>query len=398
MRFRWEAEACDLAPDPQSGAAVTRLTSTVMSNINIYYEQPYGTPDGRRVAYLRSPSSDPRLPPNQQLCVADLDRIKVGLIDDQVQSHWVATSSWSGKVFYLRTNGELVSVDLTTLEKRIALTQWPLPPNTHLWTISPDERYLVTLLHDWQWYCNVVRVDLHDGSWRVIYRHPDVHGHVQVNHVTGREILLQRNRGMRRHHFKQSKREPVEHGGATHVFIDIDGDPDQEAREAQIGEPYTASSTGHASWVADTGRLATPVHWRHGSTDSNGETHPPAHDERHPQGNFVIASPDAPPVVFEAPEHLFNHASMSRCGRYFVADSFRNGIPGPIEIVVGNIETGRYRTLISDCGAQGGGPACSHPHPYFTADNRRVVYNADPHHVCHLHVATLPEDFLASLD
>jgi hypothetical protein len=80
-----------------------------------------------------------------------------------------------------------------------------------------------------------------------------------------------------------------------------------------------------------------------------------------------------------------------------VCDSYRNGLPGHIELVIGNIETGKYRTLVSDCGAQGGGPACSHPHPYLTADNRNVIYNADPYQICHVHAARVPPGFLEAL-
>ena len=392
--MRWEAEACDLAPDPQSGAAITRLTSAVMSNINIYFEQPFATPDGKRVAYLRAQSSDPRHPPGQQLCVADLDMKKVKLIDDQIECHWVATCAWSGQLMYRRANGELIGVDLNTLEKRIVMTQWPLSVDAQLWAMSPDQRYVFTVLYDWQWQCNVVRVDVRDGDCQVIFRHPEAHTHVQVNHATGRDVLLQRTRGLRINHLGERRRDSADAGGSTHVLMDIDGGT---VRELAIGEPHTASSTGHATWVADTGCIATPVRWPGMRVDFGGEAHRPAHDARHPQGNMIVVGPDRPAEPVPAPEHLFNHASVSRCGRYFVADSYRHGVPGAIELVVGDLNTGQCRTLVSDCGAQAGGAASSHPHPYLTADNRRVIYNADPHHICHLHMAELPAGFLASL-
>ena len=53
-------EACDLGRDPVSGARITRLTSAVMTNVNIYCEQPYTSADGRRIAVVRSPEADPR--------------------------------------------------------------------------------------------------------------------------------------------------------------------------------------------------------------------------------------------------------------------------------------------------------------------------------------------------
>ena len=395
MAIRWEAEACELARDPESGARITRLTSSVMSNINIYYEQPYSTPDGARVLYLRASSSDPRLPPGQQLCVADLRTCKIAMLDDRVWTHWVATSPWSGHAFYLRDNGELIHLDLATLEKRIALTHWPLAREAYLWSVTPDLRSLITLVYDAEFHCNVIRIDLEKRQWAQIYRHPMVHGHVQVS-TNGRDILLQRNRGTRQNHLRQRRTEPSEHPGATHVVIDLDGGNE---RPLHIGEPWTAPSTGHASWVAQTGRMATPVGTAGGIHVGDPDNVPPViHDPRHSEGNFLALAPgDDAPKVFPAPTHVFNHASVSRCGRYFVADCFCHGVPGPIEIVVGDMQTGRHRVLVRDCGAQGGGPACSHPHPYFTADTQHVIYNADPHCVCHLHMARLPEGFLPGL-
>jgi len=394
MAIRWHGEACDLHRDPHSGALITRLTAAVMSNVNLYFEQPYSTPDGRRVAYARAPSADPRRPPTE-LCVADLETLRVAPIDSDITSTWFATSSWSGKLHYLRSNGELIRVDLATLEKEIVITHWELPLDVTLWSVTPDMRYLVAARRTAEFETELIRVDLRTKQWRPIYRRANILGHVQINPVTGRDILVQVNRGQCSDHLGRIRRTDDEYPGATHILIDIDGGNERALR---IGEPYTAPSTGHATWVGDTGRIASPVLWPGFRVDFQGVENMPAHDPRHPQGNYVIVGPqDERPTIFEAPDHLFDHGSVSRCGRYFVADSCRNGVPGPVEIVVGDLETGKYRTLVSDCGAQMGGAACSHVHPYFTADNRNVIYNADPHGVCHVHAARVPEGFLESL-
>ena len=394
MAIRWEAEACDLGPDPETGAWITRMTSTVMSNINIYYEQPYGTPDGKRFAYMRSPGGDPRLPPGQQLCAGDIETLRVCLVDDTAETHWVATSPWSGRVLYLRANGELVQVDLGTLEKQIALTHWPLPSDAYVWSVTPDFRYLLSSYYDSGYTFNLVRIDLQTRQAEVIYRHPEIHGHIQIDPHGGRDILLQRNRGMRQNDLRQCRPQDTEHAGATHVVIDLDGGNE---RQLQIGEPWTAPSSGHASWGTE-GRIGTPVGTVSGIRIGEGlPPEPVVHDPRHPQGNMIVVAPGSEPHAVPAPEQLFNHASMSRCGKYFVADSFRHGLPGPVEIVAGDIDTGKWRVLVSNCGGSGGGPACSHPHPYLTADNRHAIYNADPHHVCHIHCARVPEGFWGSL-
>lgn len=395
MAKNWVSEACDLADDPQSGARITRLTSAVMSNINIYCEQPYSTPDGRYIAYTRSQGPDPRVPPFE-LCIADIERLKVASIEPVVANTFIGTSSWSGKIYYIRPNGELICVDLATLEKQIIITHWELPLNMILDSVSPDHRYLVGVLRQPNYKHAILRVDLQQRNWKIIFEHDELLSHVQFNHANGRDILVQMNRGMAVDNFGRIRRIPDSDNGVTHFYIDAEGG---NYRALPLGNPYTANTCGHAAWIADTGRIGVAVNWPGMSARHEDLARGIVHDERHPQGNFLVVGPqDEKAHVFAAPEHIFNHVNVSKDGSYFVCDSYRNGIPGPIELVVGNIETGKYRTLVSDCGAQGGGPACSHPHAYFTADNRNIIYNGDPHNVCHVHAARVPDEFYASLE
>lgn len=80
---------------------ITRLTSGPLNNVNIYCEQPYATPDGKRVAYQRSATGDPRVPP-YDLCVADLETLKVATLDTDVAGNWIGTSAWSGQLYCWR--------------------------------------------------------------------------------------------------------------------------------------------------------------------------------------------------------------------------------------------------------------------------------------------------------
>ena len=108
--------------------------------------------------------------------------------------------------------------------------------------------------------------------------------------------------------------------------------------------------------------------------------------------------------VFQAPEHKFNHVCASRCGRYFVADShtgpglFEKGRFKPVALVIGNLKTGKYRTLVENTEGSGGGNQCTHSHPYLTADNRYAIYNADPGGIPQVFAAKLPRGFLESLE
>jgi len=389
MKITWMGEACDFPPEAETGTRVTRFTATPLSNIDIYCEQPYTTPDGQRFAVLRSPSSDPRMPPSE-LCVVDMRTYRIGLVEPVVRSILVATAGYSGILYYLDGDLQLVRFDMTTLEREV-LFPWTHAEDFIFHSSTPDGRYLVSTVQEPDFYSAIVRVDLQTGKAEKIYRDPQILTHVQVNPLHGRDILIQHNRGAAVNDQGESRMVETPHGGATHFLIDIDGG---NVRPLAIGEPYTSSSTGHSAWVADTGRIGLSVAY-------NWETvnQPGALDARYPDGNFFIVGPDdAEPINFHTPNHRFNHVGVSRDGRYFVCDCYAKGVPYNIALVMGNLQTGKHRTLVADCGATGGCAGNSHPHPYITADNRCVIYNSDRTGVCQVHAAHISDEFLRSLD
>jgi hypothetical protein len=176
--------------------------------------------------------------------------------------------------------------------------------------------------------------------------------------------------------------------GTTLFAITLDGN---KKIDLPAGPPVTSAITGHEAFIADTGKVLFTSHW----TDmlNAGPL-----DDRFPEGNLFVASPgDDRPHCVKAPEHRFNHVAVSKCGNYWLCDSYGNGMHGPVELVIGCIATDKYRTLIKDCKASCGGAQFSHPHAYNTADNRRIIYNADPHGIPQVHMAEIPDGFLESL-
>jgi len=391
MKSFWMSEACDLGPDHSSGAMITRLTSAVMSNINIYCEQPYTNPAGTRIAIMRSHYADPRIPP-YELCVIDLNTLKLITIEKKCLSNFIATAGWSGILYYLDESLRLIKFSMDSLEKQIILDNWHMPDHFVLHSASPDGKYLIGTLYDENFISSIIRVDLLNGTCNKIFEHYELLTHLQFNPVNGKDILVQINRGMQLNHLHEVRTVPDKKAtgtGATHAIIDVNGN---NYRPLPIGEPITASSSGHSAWIADTARIGVTTHF-------NDMAHAGDLDNRYPTGNFfVIAPEETKPQVFHAPCHRFNHVSISKCGKYFVSDSYCYGLPGSIPLVIGNIKTGKCRIAISNCGAQGGGPACSHPHPYLTADNKHIIYNADPTLICHVYKAHIPDEFYESLE
>lgn len=410
MTVKWAGEACDRCIDPVSGSMVTQLTSTPFSNINIYCEQPYTSPDGNRIAMLRY--LDVSFDETAKLLVGDLKKLRVALIEREVAA--VFKAAWSGILHYVTAERKLCRVSLETLEKE----ELSVSPDPDLFgrghSVSPDQRFLVTSKALPETMAVIV-VDLQTGQQRTILDHPEmVNPHLQFNPVTGKDILVQLNRGSRR--TGDGKVEDwVGEQGTTHFIIDREGG---NYRALPVGPPFTAGSTGHSNFVADTGKIIASTAWNLLDWSL---------DPRTPEGNLAILSPEeSEPQIFKAPEHRFNHVNASRCGRYFVADSLPVAKPSrkrisatwarmrekyskglydeagqirPWCIVVGNLETGKYRTLVSNCSALGGGGQHTHPRPYLTADNRHVIFNGDSMHgSTQVFAAEVPEEFLKSLN
>lgn len=392
MSTQWAAEACDHRYDPASGALITYLTCSAMTSINVYCEQPYTSPDGNRVAILRR--KDMSFDPGWSLLVADLTTLKLAMIErDWVQG--IGNAAWSGQIIYSISDGRVFRLSLETLAKE----EINLPSGTSLddmsMSVSPDQRHIVL-------GCvvgspptgEIAIIDLETQTKRVILRHPElINPHLQFNPVHGRDILVQHNRGSKLA-ADGSVKSMAGVEGTTHFIIGRDG---SNRRDLACGPPFTLSSTGHCSFVADTGRIAWTTHCNTSDTSL---------DPRYPQGNlFTVGPGDKTPTVFAAVNHRFIHMNVSRCGRYFVSDSRppslygNNGVLHNASVVIGNLATGKHRTLVSDIGGPSGSGKHTHAHAYMTADNRNVIYNAPTlvgaTQVC---AARVPEGFLEDLN
>lgn len=387
-------EGADWGTDPGSGAKVVRLTSAPAMSHNIYCEQPYASPDGKRVLLgrMRDTFGD------VQLLVADVEAMSLTRVEASVPSELVAHVPWGEWAYYPMADGSIRRLSLVTLERQEVLPRGTVAKaGTYFSSITPDERYLVcdepvgtrpgsrTLL-----------LDTRTGERRTIYDGPDnLNSHAQVDRSDRQRMLFQLlQRG----------------NGVTRVTVharELAGGELGEARQLPVGSEWTADSSGHMAWIGTTGKAAIAVNWDRANRKQ---------DPRHPEGNVVVAAPgnpgEAKPTVFPMPGHALYHVSVSRCGRYFVGDDFMHWEAdafahrdsgtlrgaGPIRIVVGCFATGRSAVLVRDCQNYGiAGSSRFEPDPYFTADNRNVIYNASPFGTMQVFAARVPEGFLEAL-
>lgn len=402
MPVRWAQESSDRRDDPVSGARIIQLTSAAAISNNIYGEQPYTSPDGKRIIIARC--QDFCWDEEGSLLVHELDRLRITMVVRRARGvRTVCNSAWSGLVYYWTPDRKLMQLSLMTLDqKEVYAEEDPsesLPMGGGGSSVSPDQRYMIwmapRLTGKGAPVFQILRLDLRRKVREVIFEHPEISNpHLQFNPVHGRQILVQNNVGVRLN--KDGSLQDYRTTGCKLFVIDADG---RNMRYVPAGPPITHGITGHECFVADTGKVLFSAGWVHHSE------YDWRHDPLHSRGNLFTARPgDRKPAIFDAPQHKFNHVCASRCGRYFVADShtgiglFENGRCKPVSLVIGNLATGKFRTLVEDTEGTGGGNQCTHTHPYLTADNRYVIYNADPHGIPQVFAAKLPTGFLATLD
>ena len=377
-------ESSDWGVDPGSGSRVIRLTSGPGMAHNIYCEQPYGSPDGKRALIFRTHDL---LSPHRQLLIAEVcSRARhVTQVEPDVPSESIAHTSWGEWAYYTMHDGSLRRVSLMSLERQEVLPPGTFsgPEHAGICSMTPDGRRLIGNDYDGP-ALRTYALDIETGERRVIVEGPqNKNPHAQIELGSGRRCLYQLSQ--------------LSALGGVPVFArSLDGG---QPEQLPFGGEWSAESTGHMAWIAGTGRVACAVNWLRAEK---------RHDPRHAEGNMLTAAPsDEGPTVFPAPEHGFYHVSISRCGRYFVsddfmdfrADAFGGRFPGPLRIVVGNFQTGKHATLIRDCQNYGiAGCSRFEPDPYFTADNRFVIYNASPFGVMQVFAAEVPEPFLSGLD
>ncbi len=366
--IRWAKEACDLKPDPVSGAAITRLSGSAAFTHNIYCCEPTASRDGTRIAAMRYLDTFM----NAMLVGIDLTTKYTCLIEREMTG-WPVGPAWGGSIYY-PSGTKLMRASLDDMQVKPVLDFTGMPRCWQLMSFSSDERHMLytgVVGEDPETY-NVVRVDLQTLKWRLLCDESTTERIGAVfSPVTSDEILIGKT-------FWEGK---LRFG--RNLLADGDG--------KIIRELF--SRVHHSVWVGD-GSAVAALH----EMDYEKLVHLP----KYPDGELVIYPKDgSAPRLIPAREHLLYHVSSSRCGRYLVFEGIENILKeGPVPIVVFGVKSGKYRTLVANCGCRGGGGGndSRQAKPYFTADNRYVIYTADPDGIVNVYSAEVPAGFLESLD
>jgi len=360
----------------ENGCVIKQLTGANAFSNNIYCEQPYASADGRRIAVIRTDGAHSQ---TCKLLIIDLEKEIEIPVEPKISIDGISCCAWGNWLYYIFNKGNegvLARVSYKYIAKEIVFFLKDCPMPVSVGSVSPDYRYYINAVYQPRF--SVLRIDLTAKKWEIIHQHPEIlNPHTQFNPVTGKDMLIQHNRGSIMDE-KGNTTRLLGPEGCTLYLLDKDG---KNKRELPVGPPHTASCTGHECFIADTGRILFSI----------------VPDPNFP-GNLLSVAPGdkKPSVVTESP-HFLNHVSASKCGNYFVADTLSED-RSKFLIVMGSIKTGRHRVLC-DTGTSVSVDFAdwSHVHPYLTADNKRVIFNSDRTGVPQVYAAGVDPDFLKSL-
>jgi hypothetical protein len=381
---------------PESGAVVTQLTSAAYIHTHIYPEAPVFTPDSRRFVYSRFRSVDqPR-----EYWICDLGAEGMGANglrplttpDDEPSVHGPVVTPDGQWFVYVGVPEETDRDAVPTIEVRRRPLDPPGAPSEvvcaiegfrrpyPLGTISPDGRYYATSAlrlagPGGRPIAGILVADLHERRITCVHEGQDIfNAHVQIDPGTGRDLLIQHNRGGVLDQAGTIVR-LVGDEGATFYLIDIAGG---NLRRLNIGRPFSRPVQGHQVWLGPSGRVLSTLVRRPGDDPD--------------EGDLVSIRPGDERPVEVARGWRFDHLAVTRDGRYFICDVPPNG-----EIVVGSVATGKVRVLCVS-GTSFGRPQYTHGHPFFSPDARQAFFNSDRTGLGQIYMASIPEGFLASLD
>lgn len=326
--------------DAESGAEIYLLGADARPADNIYGEQPYGDATGRRIAIRYYPHEgkpgglsifDLRDGSNHEILSGD--------------PPFPAFHGWGEWLYYApkaeaETNRILHRCSYLTLEVE-QIAELPRERGSYSYgTVSPDHRYYAVSVRPPDGGPSQVHLlDLKTKAWRVLLDKPGYHAkHEQFSQDGRNRVLIQLNQMP-----------------DVRVVLLSELELDGTERPFPADRPFTPRPTGHEAWIGNT----AAIFFSTGADANTGQT------------IWRAKVGDEKPTPVGDASRRFGHVSVSRDGRYWIADTGEKGIP----IYVGNFATGRCKRICLSR-TEYDNKQWSHAHPYLTADNRWLIFAA----------------------
>ena len=366
------------------GVEIYQTTDEEADKCNIYCEFPWCPPDSHCFVYTRyAPEHEPNVYEYMACDFGSWEKRLVG------RGHGGRTMANGGKFYYKRLNDkgrqEFVRYDLEANTSHVI----DLPegvPKSSSFAVSKGERYLAfskALSYDPQLF-GVGIADLQRETCEIIHEDPWIcNTHLQFEPSEGRQLMVQHNRGCV--FTPDGKRELlVGKEGCTLFLLDV---PDGRVTRLKVGPPYTASLSGHETWLGDTGEIIATLNY--------------IEDYDYGKGRVVGIRAGGAPREICAPWEL-NHIGIEPSGRVFAGDAYK-----PDEVIIGSPKTDRavfvcttqasYNRARRRTGREGL-VFDTHPHAYISPDRKWVVFNSDRAGIQQVYAAAIPAEMIAGLE
>ena len=305
-----------------NGTEIHQVTTERLRQSNIYCEIPYCSRDSRYFVYQRT---DPALADNHtELMVVELGTWKRHRLDVAVSAGGCAMAP-DGTFYYHKGVGHetaLMRADLAAGTPQEVFRRPGGPAMIRsLGTVTSDGRYYaggVAIARREPALFGIALIDLRKGTETVIDRDPRIFNpHPQFDPGRGKWLMIQHDRNRT---VGPNGKTPITNAeGATLYLLSV---RDGKRAPLQIGQPYTTSVTGHEAWIGATGEMLLSVVASGNFAPDKG-------------GSLLAIRPGGAHRVV-AGHYYYNHVGVSRCGRLYSTDDYRDDF----NIVIGSPRTG----------------------------------------------------------
>lgn len=360
--------------DEETGVRIVQMTSAPMIHENIYPESPIFTPDSQRFVYSRRQALD--LPCEYWL--ADLSTNYIRRLTDEPNVNGPVISP-DGQWMYYMVEGdciELKRLSLESFERESIMTTDLIRDAYDLGTIRHDGQAYITsgTVEPGLWA--VVKFDLAAREASIIMQTDQLcNAHPQYAVGPSNDVLIQENHGCRFDDDGRCIALTSGYGADLHVIAD-DG---SNMRDVPFGRSDLEMIQGHQCWVGQTERVLSTLIRRD------------TPDQAFRSDRLVVATPGKDDREVVGLGRAFSHPCVSRDAKWWVSDE-----SGTADLFIGSMETHKYELLLHT-GSSFGSPQYTHPHPAFSPDGMKVLYNSDVTGVPQVHVARVEEEILERL-
>ncbi len=341
--------------DPATGTLIWQLTAYNAHSTKLSYTTPSWTPDGEWIVFFGELSWGRDSPYGLFKAGSD-GRVIVQLSDSPVRFPFAAIDAPRNRVLF-PSGDEIRSVDLTTCDER-TVAGFESASNWGGMTIDPEWRHALTTF-TWNGLHQLVRLDLETDTPVEILA--DAQGFSRAQYCGDGSGMIRFSGST-----LATRPDIVEHQA---LWIIEEGD---EVPSTPLIQGADREIT-HDSWLGRSREILFV---------QCEEPHPP---EAYPSSIRAV-DVDTGYVRLIADRGSYWHCSASPDGRRIVSDT--NWPQRGLLLI--DARTGQERTLCWP-GESGGPRVWGHPHPSFSPDGTRVLYNSDATGISQLYVAAVDE-------